>query len=314
MSRKAFENLQYSHVCALLGIVEMVGLDRSSHIRKLFAENAEGFDEVVSFLSRLRVISSKGGMLRLLVDWPTSDGNFRRAEIMRRIFSTRNRYRTELLRFMSRFRLVDGDISYSPSDQSRSSQSAVRNFLIDVGMVKYFSDTETYLLMPEHASLYASARDNASLISPTLAENRAEAQQEIGRAAEELILKYERIRVGSSYADKIDHVSLRNCAAGYDIRSLSIATSGRITPRFIEVKAVSPRSFRFYWTKNEVEVARALSHWYHLYLLPVNRKGQFELDELLVISDPYSTVLSESEGWATETDALVCYIKAPTTR
>ena len=314
MSRRAFENLQYRHVCALLDIVEMVRSERASHIRKLFSENAEGFDEVVSFLSRLRVISSKDEKLRSLVDWPASDGDYRRAEIMRRILSTRNRYRTELLRFMSQFRLVNSDISYFPSDQSRSSQSAVRNFLIDLRMVKYFSETKTYLLMPEYVSLFVSARDNASQISPTLAENRAEAQQEIGRAAEELILKYERKRVGCSYADKIDHVSLRNCAAGYDIRSLSITTSGRITPRFIEVKAVSPRSFRFYWTKNEVKVARALSHWYHLYLLPVNRKGQFEVDELLVIPDPCSTVLSEGEGWATESDALVCYIKAPTTR
>lgn len=310
MSRNAFENLQYSHVCALLDIVEMVRFGRSSHIRKLFVENAEGFDEVVSFLSRLRVISSKGGMLHLLVDWPASDGDYRRAAIMSRILSTRNRYRTELFRYLSQFRMVDGDISYSPSDQSRSSQSAVRNFLIDVGMVNYFSVTKAYVLMPEHASLYVSARDNANLISPTLAESRAEARQEIGRAAEELILKYERKRIGSGYADKIDHVSLRNCAAGYDIRSLTVGTSGRITPRFIEVKAVSPGSFRFYWTKNEVNVARALSSWYHLYLLPVNREGQFEVDELLVIPDPCSTVLSESDGWKTESDALVCYIKA----
>ena len=313
MSSKAFENLQFSHVCALLDIVEMVRSDSASHIRKLFAENAEGFDEVVSFLSRLRVISCKGDRLRMLVDWPKSDGDYRGAEIMHRILSTRNRYRTELFRFMSQFRLVGDEISYSPSDQSRSSQSAVRNFLIDVGIVKYFSGTKTYLLMPEYASLYVSARDNASLISPTHSENRAKAQQEIGRAAEELILKYERKRVGSGYANKVDHVSLRNCAAGYDIRSLSIGASGQITPRFIEVKAVSPRSFRFYWTKNEVDVARALSHWYHLYLLPVNREGQFEVNELLVIRDPCSTVLSKSEGWETESDTLVCYIKAPAT-
>ena len=313
MSRKAFENLQFSHVCALLDILEMVRSDSASHIRRLFAENAEGFDEVVSLLSRIRVISSNGEMLRLLVDWPRSDGDFRRAEIMRRILRTRNSYRTELFRFMSQFRLVDGDISYSPSDQSRSSQSAVRNFLIDIGRVKYSSGTKTYLLMPEYADLYVSARDNTNLTSPTLAENRAKAQQEIGRAAEDLILKYERRRVGADHADKVDHVSLRNCAAGYDIRSVSIGTSGPITPRLIEVKAVSPRSFRFYWTKNEVDVARALSHWYHLYLLPVNRKGQFALDELIVIPDPCSTVLSESEGWETESDALVCYIKTPAT-
>lgn len=313
MSRKAFEDLRFSHVCALLDILEMVRLDSTSHIRRLFAENAEGFDEVVSLLSRLRVISSNGEMLRLLVDWPTSDGDYRRAEIMRRILSTRNRYRTELFRFMSQFRLVDGDISYSPSDQSRSSQSAVRNFLIDVDMVKYSSGTKTYLLMPEYADLFVSARDNTNLTSPILAENRAKAQQEIGRAAEDLILKYERRRLGAGYADKIDQVSLRNCAAGYDIRSISIGTSGRITPRLIEVKAVSPRSFRFHWTKNEVDVARALSHWYHLYLLPVNRKGQFELDELIVIPDPCRTVLSESKDWEIESDALVCYIKTPAT-
>ena len=313
MSRKTFDNLRYAHVCTLLDIIGTVILGRPSHIRRLFAERAEGFDEVVSFLSRLGVIASGDQMLRLRVDWPKSDSDFRRGKIMWRLLAKRNRYRTEVFRFVNQFRLVEGDIIYLPPDQNRSSESGVRNFLIDVGVVTHVIGREKYVLMPEYASLLASAKNNANYTSPTLVENNAEDRNEIGRMAEELIIEHERLRISSSYADKIDHISMRNCAAGYDIRSVSIESNGQIIPRFIEVKAVSPRTFQFYWSRNEVAVARALSCWYYLYLLPVNRNGQFDMDGLMVIPDPCNTVLLESSGWVTESDALICYIKANTT-
>lgn len=313
MNRKAFENLRYAHVCTLLDIAHTVRLDRSSHIRRLFAESAEGFDEVVLFLSRLGVIASDGQMLRLRVDWAKSDADFRRDEIMRRLLGKRNRYRVEVYRFVSQFRVVEGEMIYLPSDQSRSSESGVRNFLMDVDVVMHVIGAEKYILMPEYASLLASARDNANYTSPTLLEQDAGDRNAIGCAAEELIIEHERVRVGPSYADKVDHVSIRNCAAGYDIRSVSIEPDGHVIPRFIEVKAVSPITFQFYWSRNEVGVARALSHWYYLYLLPVNRHREFDLNGLMVIPDPHNNVLPERSDWVIESDALICHIKASAT-
>ena len=310
MNRNIYENLRFVHVCVLLDTLSTTRLDRTSHIRRLFSESAEGFDEVVSFLSRLGMIVSEGQSLRLDVDWMTSDTSLRRSQVMQRLMSKRNRYRSEIFRFVNQFRVLDGELAYLSSTENRSAESGVRNFLMDVGIVGHVMGTEKYVLMPEYASVFASARDNANYVSPSLLEKNAADRSEIGYAAEELIVEHERSRVGSGYSDRIDHISTRNCAAGYDIRSVSLEADGEVVPRFIEVKAVSSVSFQFYWSLNEVNVARILSHWYHLYLLPVDRHGHFNIADLKVIIDPCNTVLPEDSDWATESNVLICYIKA----
>ena len=78
-------------------------------------------------------------------------------------------------------------------------------------------EIDKYILLPEYVSLLVSAKNNVNYTSPALLEKNVEIRNDIGQAAEELIVKYERERVGLDYADKVDHVSMRNSAAGYDI-------------------------------------------------------------------------------------------------
>ena len=309
MMRMAFENLRYAHVCALLDILVKVRLNSVTYIGRIFSERAEGFDEVVLFLSRLNLISCDDQTLHLRVNSAEIKSHLRRDEIIRRLLGKRNRYRSEVYRFVNHFRVVDSQMIYVPSDHSRSSESGVRNFLIDIGIVTHVMEAEKYVLMAEYASLLASAKDDANHISPILLEEKSKDKHEIGCAAEELIVEFERARVGSRYINMIKHVSIKNCAAGYDIRSVSIKANGSVIPRFIEVKAVTTKAFRFYWSKNEIHVARTLSHWYYLYLLPLDRDGQFNLDSLMVVADPCGTVLSERSNWMTEVDTLICHVK-----
>ena len=134
----------------------------------------------LKFPTRLReaeaeLASGEGQSLRLNVDWTTSDTSFRRSQVLQRLMSTRNRYRSEIFRFVNQFRVLNGELAYLSSTQNRSAESGVRNFLMDVGIVRHVMGTEKYELMPEYASVFASARDNANYVSPTLLEkNTAE--------------------------------------------------------------------------------------------------------------------------------------------
>ena len=310
VNRKIYDNLRFAHICVLLDTLRAVQLDRTSHIRRLFSESAEGFDEVVSFLRRLGMIVSEGQSLRLSVDWTTADSSLRRSQVLQRLMSKRNRYRSEIFRFLNNFRVLDGELAYLSSIQNRSAESGVRNFLMDMEIVNYVADTDKYILMPEYASLYAYARDNAKFVSPSLLMRHVDAKNDIGTAAEEAIVEFERKRLGPSHMDFVEHIAKRNSAAGYDIRSISIDANGQAVPRFIEVKAVPAKSLRFFWSRNEVNVARGLAHWYHLYLLPLDRNGQFDIEGLNVIADPCSIVLQESSNWIIESDAIICQLRS----
>lgn len=85
--------------------------------------------------------------------------------------------------------------------------------------------------------------------------------------------------------------------------------AGRV-PRYIEVKAVSPNTFTFYWSQREVDVARVLGQHYYLYLVPVDQHGEFDLSWLKMIADPHTVVLGSSSKWAVEFNVLKCSMTA----
>ena len=304
-----FDGLRFAQVSVLLNALMSSDLGTRSRVKRIFSEQAQGFDETVAFAVRVGMITERDGLLEIRTDWPETNKAGRRARVLHSLLRVRNRYRSEVFRFVSQFAMIDGELAYLSPAQLRSSESSVRNFLMELGIVKHESGTEKYLLAPEYVSVYASARDGANYTAPASLSHNLAAKSEIGFAAEEAILSYERTRIGQLLAHKVDHVSQRNVAAGYDIRSITVEDNATIVPRFIEVKAVPGRSFRFYWSQNEVNVARALTHWYYLYLLPVDKRGLFDIERLEMIADPCNVVLAESGDWITEPNALRCYLR-----
>jgi hypothetical protein len=136
-----------------------------------------------------------------------------------------------------------------------------------------------------------------------------EARETIGGAAEEFVLSYERERVGKDFEHLVDHVSVRNVAAGYDIKSVTLSGRRSTVPRYIEVKAVSDATLTFYWTANEIKVAALLGEDYYLYLLPVTRQGQFRRERLQVIKNAHAAVLGPNAEWQIREDVICCRLK-----
>ncbi len=112
-------------------------------------------------------------------------------------------------------------------------------------------------------------------------------------------------RVGERWVYKVEHVAAGTPFACYDIKSVTVSGSDTV-PRYIEVKAVPPYSYQFYWTRSEVETAQLLREKYFLYLLPVTISGGFDLKKILVVNDPYTSVYQNSETWQIEENVIVC--------
>ena len=311
MDGKTLDNLRYSHICTLLDVLSTARVNSVSNIRRLYAENAEGFDDVVEFVRTLGIVALDDRNLRLKIKWSKTDRAIRLNRILRRLFEKNNRYRSAVYQFVNRFVVVDDEIVYIPSDQDRSTDSGVRNFLIELGVVNYDMDMRKYILTARYASLLASAKTSVSVKTQLQLEKELIERRVIGATAEELIVKYERLRVGTNYAHKVDRVSMWNTAAGYDIVSVSIVAD-RVLPRFIEVKAVSSSTHQFYWSKKEIEIARDLSSLYFLYLVPVMHDDYYDMKRLVIIPDPCKNVLYKDSKWLVEPDTLICRVKSGT--
>ena len=309
-NRKIFENLRFSNILILLDILRTSRENQQFHVRKIYSERARGYAETIACVTRIGMIKEVNGTFQLSVNWVVENENQQRAIVLNNLLKNKNRYGSDIVRFIQKFRVLDGDIVYFSPAQERSGESAVRNFLMEMSIVKHIIDSPKYLLAPEYFNLYAHARDRAGYMSPSTLASTLSAKSDIGLAAEKIIIAYEKDRIGMPYADKIEHVSQKNVAAGYDVTSFTLADSVKVIPRRIEVKAVSGESCRFYWSQNEVEVARALGFLYYLYLLPLDKYGKFDISGLKIIADPYNVVIKDGAEWVCETNVLTCYLKS----
>ena len=116
--------------------------------------------------------------------------------------------------------------------------------------------------------------------------------ESLGHKAEQFVLEYEKDRLKNHHKrERIKLISGIDTGAGYDIVSFKSLESNDID-RFIEVKSYS-REIGFYWSSNEVKVAKLKRKKYYLYL--VNRYSMRKKDyEPLMMQDPYLEIFSKN--------------------
>jgi|GEM_PF-2325711 len=122
-------------------------------------------------------------------------------------------------------------------------------------------------------------------MSPEALRKKREKWEYIGLMGEQFVFEMERqrlIEVGrDDLAEAVQHVSLYDCGAGYDI--LSYELDGR--PRYIECKTSAGDSMRFEITSNEWNMAKKYREQYYLYRITnIDRDHN---RNIIVIQDPF---------------------------
>jgi len=276
------------------------------HIEKHYKKRSSHFGQTLAFLIRIGLIRQDRETLQLQEQLSaTHSANFL-SIVLDRLILFKTRYSSEIARYLGKYAIGGAQISYRSNELTRSRESAVRNFLMEMGVIAYIRHENCYVVSPEHIFFYIQARQESMRCSPSRVIANVEARNEIGLAVEMAVVASEKERVGPLLSHHVEHVALRNAAAGYDILSVEAETPTDTTKRYIEVKAVSPESFQFYWSRNEVEVARLLGQFYYLYLVPVSASHEIYKERFVIISDPYAKVLGHEDKWVIETDVLLC--------
>ena len=303
----ALARLRPGQITTLVEILCTSNVRQVSFVQKLFTEQSRNFSETLEFLTDIGWVRASGGELALAASCELSRMN--EAQRFRAIADAMadesSPFRIILARYLNVFDGNEGTIVHRPSAQSRLEQSAIRNFLMELGLVSQVPKSDSYILDERAADLYLWARNVSGFSSKAELLRRAGERDELGIAAEIAILEFEREQVGADWADAIEHVSAKYPAACFDIKSLRVE-KGQTIPRFIEVKAVPAESFQFFWTAAEIEAAALLRRSYFLYLLPVIDGGVFDLAAMEVVEDPYVTIYQSPEIWAKEERTILC--------
>ena len=309
-----FEHLRLKNICHLVSVLSQTNLEMLSLIRDRYEYQGTHYDETFAFLQNITGIKDTGTGIQVNSVFNDLADNIDEKAIANKalllIQEKKSLYRDQLFQYLLKFGLNNGDLTYQPGDLNRAEFSDVRNFLIEAGVVEYQSTLDRYLINPDQIHLYALALESTKVVTPKILKRRLMDKDEIGRKAELEIVKYEKNRVGKQHEHHVAHIALKNEAAGYDIKSVSLMEGGQVEPRYIEVKAVPLDTYRFYWTWNEMKVAELLKSNYYIYLLPVNRGNGYSLDKLKMIQDPIAGILDSPETWNVETDLIRCNLIA----
>lgn len=299
----AFENLKWSQVLALLRVLRDCDLQDERHVERRFREIATNYPQTALFLSEIGLVARENQRIICKRPFPSIETEWN-GMVVSQMIGAKNRYRTELFRYLRRFQISSGEVVHHSDSSTRSKESPVRNFLMDLWIIRHRTDGDYHVVDPAHISLYAQARTASTRFTTARLTALSSDREEIGLSAENAVFAWEQERLGQVEAHRVEHISPRNSMAGYDILSATIASSS-IEPRYIEVKSVSERSFQFFWTANEVEVASVLGPLYYLYLVPIGQHGEALVSNAKMINDPTSFVLN-SDAWIVEPDVRRC--------
>ena len=305
-----FEGLSLRNAAELIKTLESSSLTNRHYLKEKYLESAQHFDEIVQYLACLDIISLKNGEIGKSKNFEKVISRLNKGEdefFQHLIFTTvmsDSPYSEELKAFIREFepsqsgklilkRLAPGDLAF-----------AVRNFLIKVDTVKLNYSSGLCTLGGYLEEIYLRLERNEAF-SPEELEAVLVNQAKIGLSAEESVMEYEKSQAGESLEHLVQHVAKFNTAAGFDIYSVRPG-NGEIGLRlYIEVKAVSPTDYKFYWSRNEQLTAEKYSASYYLYLVPVIN-GKPCTEQMVIIPNPAMNLLEKGSEWELTAELLEC--------
>jgi hypothetical protein len=223
------------------------------------------------------------------------------------LFSANGNVSEELKNFLVSFQTENGKIFFKATELQKIKFSDIRNLLLELEFISASADRATYIVNPDFTYLFIKQFSRQKLSPESLKKKQME-NESIGLTAEKAVIEFElkRLAAISVLQNEIEHTSLDNVLAGYDIKSFEdyLDSNSKRICRFIEVKAVSVDDYKFYWSKTEIEIAKVFGEKYYLYLLPATSNNTFDFKRLIIINNPFKNIYSNRTDWNKEEECI----------
>ena len=301
-----FDKISWQQILTLCKVINSsLSLDLET-ISRWYNSESTNFKDTLEFLENIEVVKIKNNKLLLnlaLKQIIEIDSKSIKQFFIEMLFREESNMVKYFGDFFDSFEPSKDSYKFEPTTQKRLKYSGIRNFLIDLGVLQFEPNNNSYFVRMELAT-YLSYKNK--LFTYDRFEKRIKSEKELGLTAELLIYELEKNKFKNKkhVQKKVRHISLENVMAGYDIRSYEIQKDKRIVPKYVEVKAVSQDDWKFYWSKNEISKAKHLRESYYLYLVPVKNGTSIDVTASLQIKDPYRKVFLNKKKWMQEIETI----------
>lgn len=216
----------------------------------------------------------------------------KKAEILQEMFNGNNlKYSPKL----SQYYILENKFPYK--------YFSLRNMLLSTGFFQRNEDLTNHLFIrKEFTGQFKKAvindlpNENNLVKKISLAQLKKilQTKEDAGKLAELFALEYECRRLnGHPNIERVSIISQEYVNAGYDIETFEDIDS-IVLDRFIEVKSYQ-EEISFFWSRNEIEMAKKLRNKYYLYLVNRGRIGEKDYTPQK-FQDPYKKIF-ESDLW-----------------
>lgn len=292
MNFELFQNIYYEN---LLNLYSLAKLNASNLdvVKKTYSRNNKYFQENLNFLINIKLFEINKNQIRIAQN---KSKEFKEL-ILSSIFNHPDYalcIKSYLLNFQKQ---VEEEYTFKPDYYYNNLTSHLRNFLITTKYIK--NKNGNYIILDEDLL----KRFKKKQFSPHQLKKILVEKELIGLAAEQVVYNYEKNRIKKFGNNLIvDHTSLKDVSAGYDIQSYE--GKDKI---FIEVKAVSLSNYKFHLSVLEYQTAINLKEKYYIYLLPVDhsKPDNFNIDNLLRINNLNKNIFDNKVSWKMENDGYI---------
>lgn len=307
--RKPFDKIRLSQLQILCNTIADTNIRNVSNIKRKYLENALAFDETLSLLEDLKIVKNNSDELfpsKTFSLTHDSIDDFKK-KFLTVLFSANGEV-SELLRsFLLNFQIDTDKTFFKATEIQKIKFSDTRNLLLELEFITVSADNTIYYVNPDYTDLFIKQFGRKKLSPETLKRKQSE-NDLIGLSAEKAVIEFEvkRLKYILLDSNEIEHASQENVLAGYDIKSFEnyLDNNSKRIYRYIEVKAVSIQDFKFYWSRNEMEIAKVFGEKYFLYLLPVVSNNTFDFENLIIVNNPFKNINSNTLDWKKEEESI----------
>lgn len=289
MNFELFQNIDYKNIINLYTITQEYS-GNLELIKKIYSRNNKYLNENLNFLINIKFFEINENHINVL-------GKIDK-ELIFSLISNQPNYAICIKNYLLNFQEdINGSYIFKPDGYYNILTSHLRNFLITIEYIKNINSS--YIILDKSLLIKFQTKE----FSPKQLEKMLADQQSLGLAAEKVVINYEERRIRKFNNNlKLDHVSLRDVSAGYDIQSYE--GKDKI---FIEVKAVSLSNYKFHLSVLEFQTAINLKEKYYIYLLPVDhsKPDNFDIENLLRINDLNKNIFNNKISWKMENDGYI---------
>jgi hypothetical protein len=130
----SFSGVRLNHVRVLLGLVTSQVLRDKTYVRRRFLEHASEFEKTLAFLTGARVLNDDGITLSPASTLVNIDAEPEKLSgvLLAQLAKKNNRWSAEVFEYLQKFSVCGDQAIHRPTPEQRSSESGVRNFLMEL--------------------------------------------------------------------------------------------------------------------------------------------------------------------------------------